>query len=73
MLVKCLNNSLFATIRFSSKSREIYAELLELESALLAQSRRDMQENAKRVETSIEESIKLLLKHNVVFSEQSLN
>lgn len=32
-----------------------------------------MQENAKRVETSIEESIKLLLKHNVVFSEQSLN
>lgn len=53
MLVKCLNNSLFATIRFSAKSREIYGELVELESALLAQSRRDMQENAKRVETSI--------------------
>jgi hypothetical protein len=73
LLLKCLNCSLFAAIRFSPKCGEIERELVELETGLLAQSKRDQQQNAKRIEISIEESVRLLLMHNVVFSEQSLN
>lgn len=68
LLLKCLNNSLFAAIRLSPKSKTILEELVELEAGLLAQSKRDQQENAIRIELSIEESVRLLLKHNVVFS-----
>lgn len=30
MLSKCLNNSIFAAIRFSSRSKEIYSELVQI-------------------------------------------
>jgi hypothetical protein len=68
-----MNNSLFAAIRFNPQNKQIYCELVELECNLLTQSKRDLQENAKRIELSIEESVKILLKYNVVTSEQSLN
>lgn len=71
--MKCLNNSLFAALRFHPKSNDIYSELLKMESDIMARTRRDSMESSGRVEEILEESVKLLLRDNIVVSEASLN
>ena len=71
--MKCLNNSLFAALRFHPHSNNIYEELVSVENTIMGRGRREMSESAGVVEEIIEESMKVLLRENIIFSEQSLN
>lgn len=74
LLLKVFNNSLFVSIRYFKKCRGIYDELMAMEESYIINrhSKSNLMEYIEKVELFIEDSFKLLLVHNLISTEHSL-
>lgn len=74
LLLKAFNNSLFVSVRYFRRSRGIFRDLVAMEEeyVLNRHAKSNFLEYIEKVELLIDDGLKLLLTHNLVSMEHSL-